>query len=811
MNDRIRAMYHAPYLAAFGLLAVTASAQPVTVEPIDLSFPGGPARGFFAEIDITDPGVEVVSTPGTFCGNACFVPLIPVNTWAAQNDVDLAINANFFASIGGGQGQLLGLSVTDGVLISNPRQVSGSFDPALGIRQDGTAFAGYIDPATAATLRTGIAGIGPGSGDSLAGTLLVDDGINLGASARVSPNTREPRTAVGVSQDGTRMFIAVVDGRQPGYSQGITLPQLADFLIGEGAWDAVALDGGGSSSFVYTDASGVTTTNSPSDGPFRPVANHLGFRFEDLPSGAGVSYGPRPIRGVWLRPISSDVLLDQWLSNLAEAGITDLFLETFYHGLATNDSDVFRDRFAHDELADTIVAAHKYGMRVHAWIETGYWGFGSSADYILDDNPEWLLIDVNGDSPVGDNPSQKFVNLAHPGVQQMLADYVAELAAVPGLEGIHIDYHRYPVDNSTTPSSPAPYSYDAFTMQQFTNAGFGFPLFTATQPGDPDWDAWVQFRRDGNSSAVQVMHDAINAVAPGQVFSAAIFASATTSSSQLSKMQDWPAWTNGGYMEVIIPMAYGPTQSSIRNDLNLAQGLAATTPIVAGLALTGTAPHPPVATQLDAVAQANLDGFVFFEGGYLAQTPAELASLRSWLDANAPFQPGDVDFDGLIDGRDIADFRAFFTGDPRPATGRTAQYDLDGSGVIDADDETELLSLFTRARYGVDGVVDQRDLDAFLASFTGPGSGDPVGAIINLHDLDADGDVDYDDQLIFHTLLTEDVGLDLDANRDGVFDIEDCHDQSRSPIDVDRDGLITQADTTLLIETYRLQDAADGL
>ncbi|MEL6795396.1 MAG: hypothetical protein AAFO89_01085, partial [Planctomycetota bacterium] len=166
---------------------------------------------------------------------------------------------------------------------------------------------------------------------------------------------------------------------------------------------------------------------------------------------------------------------------------------------------------------------------------------------------------------------------------------------------------------------------------------------------------------------------------------------------------------------------------------------------------------------------------------------------------------------GLIDGRDIADFRSFFTGDPRPATGRTAQYDLDGSSVIDADDEVELLSLFTRARYGVDGVVDQRDLDAFLASFTGPGSGDPVGAIINLHDLDADGDVDYDDQLIFHTLLTKDVGLDLDANRDGVFDIEDCHDQSRSPIDVDRDGVITQADTDLLIETYRLQDAADGL
>lgn len=801
-----------PFLAtALAAIALSASAQPVVVEPIDLSFPAGPARGFLAEIDLTDAGVEVVSTPGTFCGNNCTVPLQRVTDWAAQNDVDLAINANFFGNLGGGQGQLLGLSVTDGVLISNPRQVSGNYDPALGIRADGTAVIDNIDPAVAATLRTGIAGIGPGSGDSLPGTLLVDNGLNFGAFARVSPTSAQPRTAVGVSQDGTRLFIAVVDGRQPGYSQGITLPQLADVLIAEGAWDAVALDGGGSSSFVYTDFDGVTTTNSPSDGSFRAVANHLGFRFTEVPPAGGVSYGPRPIRGVWLRPITSNAVLDQWLSDLAEAGITDLFLETFYHGLATNDSDVFRDRFSHDELAETIVMAHAYGMRVHAWIETGYWGFGSSADYILDDNPEWLVVDVNSTQRAGDNPSQTFVNLAHPGVQQKLADYVAELAAVPGLEGIHIDYHRYPVDNATTPNSPAPYSYDVYTMQQFTQAGFGFPLFTAAAPGDPDWNAYVQFRRDGITSCVQVMHNAINAVAPGQVFSAAIFASATTSSSQLSKMQDWPAWANGGFMEVVIPMAYGPTQSSIRTDLNLAQSLAPTTPIVAGLALTGTSPHPPVATQLDAVAQAGLDGFVFFEGGYLAQTESELASLRAWIDTNAPTQPGDVDFDGLIDARDLQAFAGFYTGDPRPATGRTRQYDLDDSGVIDDADRVLLLDLFTRARYGVDGVVDQRDLDAFSASFTGPGSGEPAGAVINLHDLDADGDVDNDDLLVFNTLLTEDVGFDLDANRDGVFDIEDCHDQTQRPIDVNRDGVITADDTTLLIETYRIRDAAGAL
>ena len=799
----MKAFWSAALLATF---ASTASSQPLVYEPVTINLSGGAARGFYAEVDLLDPAVEIVVTDGVFCGNSCTVPLVRTDDWFNANDLDLAVNANYFGNLGNGTGQLLGLSVSDGTLVSNPRQINGRYDPAIGFHADGTGFAGYINPTQAATLDAGVAGIGPGTGDSLAGTLLVDNGVNLGAQARVSPGTREPRTAVGLTQDGTKLMIVAIDGRQPGYSQGITLPQLADFLISKGAWDAVNLDGGGSTSFVAKDPQGQLVTNSPSDGFFRPVASHLGVRVNESTTGPGTNYGPRPIRGVWLRPITSNPILETWLADLAEAGITDLFLETFYHGLATNDSDVFNNRFAHDELAETIVMAHRQGIRVHAWLETGYWGFGSSADYLLAQNPEWLVMDVNGVIPCGDQPSQKFVNLAHPEVQQKLADYVAELAAVPGLEGIHIDYHRYPVDNTTTPNSPAPYSYDFYTATEFVNAGFGFPTFTAATPSGPDWNAYVQFRRDGISRCAEVMYDSIEGVTPGLVYSAAIFASATTSTSQIAKMQDWPAWANGGYMEVIIPMAYGPTQSSIRNDLNLAKSLAPATPIVAGLALTGTSSHPPVATQLDAVKQAGLEGFVFFEGGYLAQTPAELASLRAWLDANAAIQPGDLNNDGLMDGRDVNLFRTVFTGTPVQTTGRFAAFDLDSNGFIDADDESALLDLFARARYGADGVVDELDFAAFMASMTGPGPGGSVPAIINLHDLDADGDVDYDDQLIFHTLLTADIGPDLDVDRNGVFDIDDVYEQHQHPIDVDRNGLINTQDTLRHVLEFRTAD-----
>ena len=94
-----------------------------------------------------------------------------------------------------------------------------------------------------------------------------------------------PRTAVGYSKNGKFLFIVVVDGRQPFYSQGITLAELAELMIKLGAHDAMNLDGGGSSTLVVRGADGKPRVlNSPIDqyipGRERPVANHLGIYFK---------------------------------------------------------------------------------------------------------------------------------------------------------------------------------------------------------------------------------------------------------------------------------------------------------------------------------------------------------------------------------------------------------------------------------------------------------------------------------------------------------------------------------------------------
>lgn len=87
-----------------------------------------------------------------------------------------------------------------------------------------------------------------------------------------------PRTAVGISKDGTRLFVMVIDGRS-NESRGMTLPEAGELLRNMGAHNALNLDGGGSSAMSARVAGddGQKIWNTPSDGEVREVPNALVF------------------------------------------------------------------------------------------------------------------------------------------------------------------------------------------------------------------------------------------------------------------------------------------------------------------------------------------------------------------------------------------------------------------------------------------------------------------------------------------------------------------------------------------------------
>jgi hypothetical protein len=101
---------------------------------------------------------------------------------------------------------------------------------------------------------------------------LLHRGTVVGSPGDPLCTNRNPRTVLGLTEDHRTLIVMVVDGRRAG-AAGMTCDELAFVMALEGAYDAVALDGGGSSTMVVNGA----VRNRPSDGSERTVGNHLAF------------------------------------------------------------------------------------------------------------------------------------------------------------------------------------------------------------------------------------------------------------------------------------------------------------------------------------------------------------------------------------------------------------------------------------------------------------------------------------------------------------------------------------------------------
>jgi exopolysaccharide biosynthesis protein len=104
-------------------------------------------------------------------------------------------------------------------------------------------------------------------------------GLDSAGAATFGP-VRHPRTIVAFASRGRRLMLVTVDGRQPGYSVGMTLREAAGLALDLGATDAINLDGGGSTAMVVRRGSSGTAryevVNRPSDPQGeRPVGNAL--------------------------------------------------------------------------------------------------------------------------------------------------------------------------------------------------------------------------------------------------------------------------------------------------------------------------------------------------------------------------------------------------------------------------------------------------------------------------------------------------------------------------------------------------------
>lgn len=108
------------------------------------------------------------------------------------------------------------------------------------------------------------------------GTILVKDGKKAQITHNIAGNN--PRTAIGTDDTGKKVYLITVDGRQTS-SIGVTLSYFADILLEYGIYNAINLDGGGSTTMAAKSfaSDAIKVVNSPSESSLRAVSNGVGI------------------------------------------------------------------------------------------------------------------------------------------------------------------------------------------------------------------------------------------------------------------------------------------------------------------------------------------------------------------------------------------------------------------------------------------------------------------------------------------------------------------------------------------------------
>jgi hypothetical protein len=226
-------------------------------------------------VKLDAPGLRFLVTPAD-AGQPNPISARTTSGFLREFGVQLAVNGDFLEpwwSNGphdyfphqGDRVHPMGFAASRGVVYSRGDGDGGAMRRALRFsRDDRPSFTLPLDEAWSAV-----------SGEDL----LHDGELRLGSRA---PGHPEPRTAVGLDREERTLLLIVVDGRQPHFSEGLTTAEVAEALRARGAWNAINLDGGGSSALVIEDARGrpealSTPIHTRIPGRERPVANHLGI------------------------------------------------------------------------------------------------------------------------------------------------------------------------------------------------------------------------------------------------------------------------------------------------------------------------------------------------------------------------------------------------------------------------------------------------------------------------------------------------------------------------------------------------------
>ncbi len=381
----------------------------------------------------------------------------------------------------------------------------------------------------------------------------------------------------------------------------------------------------------------------------------------------------REVRALWVTraTLNTPPAIAVMVRAAKEAGFNTLFVQVrgrgdaYYRSALEGSPPEISGQAGFDPLGETLTHAHRLGLAVHAWVAVNLVSsavdLSTSTRHITRRQPDWLMVPrelarelgrMNPRSPAylarlarwtrahSDEVEGIYASPIHPWAARHVATVVTELATTYPIDGVHLDYVRFPDDR---------FDYSRAALQQFkleirptlsaAERARVDSLDRADPLAYPDRfpDRWIRFRQARLTALVARIRTAVKTARPSAILSAAAVPDVEQATAR--RFQDWPAWLDQRLIDVLCPMIYTQDAALFGQQLVRARALAGDVPVWAGIGAYQLSRADTLA-RIDAARRLPVAGIALFSYDALVSPPGSIGALaelgRAAFGAGAP-------------------------------------------------------------------------------------------------------------------------------------------------------------------------------
>lgn len=346
-----------------------------------------------------------------------------------------------------------------------------------------------------------------------------------------------------------------------------------------------------------------------------------------------IPYENEELKGVWIRPVEkTPEQIVKTIERISSSGITDIFLETYFHGKTIYPSKYMKNNgviwqrsefVGFDPLEVWITESHKRNLKVHIWFESFYVGNEnpeSTPNHVLKVYPLWAnkrLSNYESEEPVPSLSEHNgyFLDPANEQVKAYLLGILKEIVSTYNPDGINLDYIRYPQTVEPTYSNYANsnWGYTVVARKEFFDKYGIDPV--EIKYGTSDWELWAVYRQNKISEFVCDVKNLIKD--KNIVLTAVVFPDLQKSKS--TKMQNWKVWSFNNYVDGLTPLILtGDKNTAVSLLSEVKKNTSVKTNIYPGLFVTFMGgPYDDLLLQIHKTREFKTSGAVIFDYAHL--------------------------------------------------------------------------------------------------------------------------------------------------------------------------------------------------